>query len=335
MRMKSQPDSRFSVALLCLLTACTHKIAPDSPLVLEAANRCDLTFFSQTVSHDSSFVQRLTAARVSDTPLHRAAAVGCVPVLDALLKAGVTPDVATQEGKTPLILAAEAGRVEAVSLLVQNHAQVDYGDNAAIQVAALHGHIPTLRTLADHGADVTVGLFSAILGEQREAVAFLLNRGAKWDHVFQPVGMNALQAAAVQGQTDIIEILLKNGANPNAGADCDKRAIYLAAMSGRAEAVEILLAAGARPGLEHVTAVAAQTGKSETGDGAVYAKIARRLLKVVEKQNLPAQARHLSEQTFINSVARNLGMKAIELPDLHPAECSGLETLKSVRKRLK
>ncbi|VDN19898.1 unnamed protein product [Cylicostephanus goldi] len=65
-------------------------------------------------------------------------------------------DVQDSLGRTPLMLAASQGQLEAVDLLVKNGAYIDCIDSdgrTAFQLAAIHGHLPVVDVLLALGAD--------------------------------------------------------------------------------------------------------------------------------------------------------------------------------------
>ncbi len=93
-------------------------------------------------------------------------------------------------------------------------------------------------------------LTSAILGSQAARVASLLRRGAKVNGPDR-YKTTPLYKAAVQGETEIVQILLAAGADANqesGGAD-EGTPLCAAAAWGRTEIVRLLLQHGADPNL--------------------------------------------------------------------------------------
>jgi uncharacterized protein len=93
-------------------------------------------------------------------------------------------------------------------------------------------------------------LTSAILGSQAARIASLLRRGAKVNAP-DKYGTTPLYKASVQGETEIVQILLAAGADPNqeiGGAD-EGTPLCAAASWGRTEIVRLLLQHGADPNL--------------------------------------------------------------------------------------
>jgi ankyrin repeat protein len=74
----------------------------------------------------------------------------------ALLAAGADPTVKSEEGRTPLIMAAFDGRTEVVTNLIQWGAGVNVKDKngwTALMCASWRGHLETAKTLLAAGAD--------------------------------------------------------------------------------------------------------------------------------------------------------------------------------------
>src|ERR1700735_780818 len=70
------------------------------------------------------------ANREGATPLYLASLHGSAPMIEKLLKAGADPNQLGPEGETPLMLAARTGNLEAMRVLLDNHAGVNADVNA-------------------------------------------------------------------------------------------------------------------------------------------------------------------------------------------------------------
>jgi ankyrin repeat protein len=81
--------------------------------------------------------------RYGVTPLHEATLVADVPLMEALLKAGANPEATYGSGETPLMIAARTGNLDAVKLLIDNHA----GVNAAEE---FRGQTPLMFAAAEN-----------------------------------------------------------------------------------------------------------------------------------------------------------------------------------------
>lgn len=89
------------------------------------------------------------------TPLHLAAAHGCVSVVKLLTEKGAWLEARGMGGETPLHVAAQEGSDEVVVLLVNEGAEIDARDN--------EGRTP-LKRAVDWGQGATVGLLRELGG---------------------------------------------------------------------------------------------------------------------------------------------------------------------------
>jgi ankyrin repeat protein len=120
---------------------------------------------------------------------------------------------------------------EFIDAAVRDHAR-------AVELLAAHPDLLDARWL--HGE--TVLHFLAVEGFV-EGVKFLVGRGADVNAVNE-FGDSPLIDVAVLGETDIAEVLLRHGANPNATSTRDN-ALHCAVQSGNDRLVAMLLDAGA------------------------------------------------------------------------------------------
>src|SRR5262245_45862829 len=107
---------------------------------------------------------------------------GAPQVVQLFLKAGMNPNAKNRENRTALQLAAGAGR------------------------------LPIVKALVDHGGDVNPALPWAAARDQAETVSLLMSKGPSPGAV-----ADALIAAAEDGHTRVVELLLDKGADVNAG----------------------------------------------------------------------------------------------------------------------
>lgn len=125
----------------------------------------------------------------------------------------------TDDGFTPLHLAAFFRRPETARLLVDRGALVDVvARNDQLQVTPLQ---------------------SAVAARQEETAALLLERGAD-PNVQQLGGFTALHAAAQNGDEPLAELLLSHGADPSIPAEDGRTAADFARDGGHMELVERL-----------------------------------------------------------------------------------------------
>ncbi|MBK9171364.1 MAG: ankyrin repeat domain-containing protein [Bryobacterales bacterium] len=128
-----------------------------------------------------------------------------------------------------------------------------------VQVSPLHlaaggGSIEILKAFLDRGllvdfalADGSTPLHFAVIGRQSGSVKLLLAHGANPDAVSgsgSGGGIRPLDFAAQAGNSDMVDILLKAGADPNSGGRMT--ALSSAAIVGHTTVVKQLIKAGAR-----------------------------------------------------------------------------------------
>ncbi|XP_037098004.1 kinase D-interacting substrate of 220 kDa B isoform X2 [Syngnathus acus] len=131
-------------------------------------------------------------------------------------------DSRSDNGQTPLMVAAEQGNLEIVQELIRRGANINFDDVdcwTALMSASKEGHIQIVGELLDNDANM----------EHRDMG-----------------GWTALMWAAYKGRTDVAELLLSKGANPNITGQYSVYPIIWAAGRGHAEIVHLLLQHGAK-----------------------------------------------------------------------------------------
>ena len=131
------------------------------------------------------------------TPLAAAAFDGDLTLVDLLLLHGADPTLADLGGKVPIVYAAGRGFTPVVSKLLAAGADVNahYGNKLTV-----------LMWAAGHANDVPVD-------DGVQLVTVLLDKGAAVE-ARDDRGRTALMAAAELGHAEIVDLLLKRGADP-------------------------------------------------------------------------------------------------------------------------
>lgn len=133
-------------------------------------------------------------------------------------------DAKDASGRTPLMVAAQAGNAEAVRTLAAANASIDAKDssgNTALILAARAGKLDSIRALLDQGASINAA---------------------------NDAGQTALAAAAGEpGHADTVRLLLEASADPEIADASHATPLMLAAEHGDADCVIVLLNAGASP----------------------------------------------------------------------------------------
>lgn len=173
-------------------------------------------------------------------------------------------DARTEEGNTPLMVAARNGHLKAVKLLLKRGADPDarsdprprHGMVSPLFQAAWYGHADIAATLIEAGASVNVRaatgqgkatpLTGAAAYQRREVVKVLLDNGAEVNAPGKR-GRTALHIAALRGSPEIMRLLIEEGADIEAEASPPLRPLHFAAGNGRFKSVKVLLNHGATP----------------------------------------------------------------------------------------
>ena len=185
------------------------------------------------------------------SPLHAASRRNNWQVVKALLDNGADPNLASGDGATPLMLAADKSALNAMHELLTDESAINKADpnlrgyvatvpNDA--VAPLHlavgkrvGGLAGVRKLLANGADVMqqtavsgwTPFHYAVLSHQFENAKALLDRGAD-PNVTDHAGNTALHIACNRRDGEAIVQLLEFGADPNRDNAAHQKPLYVA-----------------------------------------------------------------------------------------------------------
>lgn len=127
-------------------------------------------------------------------------------------------NISTYINISPLAIALIMGRFQSVKWLVEKGVKLNDKDNPAFLLAARYCDEPILRYLVSHGAKVNgvnrVGadaFEAAYYGKKYENFAIIHELG----HSVKQYGGNVLRAAVADGNYQVIDFLIKNGADIN------------------------------------------------------------------------------------------------------------------------
>jgi ankyrin repeat protein len=173
------------------------------------------------------------ANEVGAPPLYAAASNLNLAMTVKLLAAGADANAALLGGETPLMVAAARGNVEILRALLSAKADPNAkdatGGQTALMWAVQQGHTAVAEELLRGGADVNLGsktgftplMFAAQRGKvgsdgDVDITRILLRAGAKVNDVQPNSKLTALIIASAMVHTKLVELLLNNGADPNA-----------------------------------------------------------------------------------------------------------------------
>lgn len=161
------------------------------------------------------------------TALSIAAEMGHAEVVEALLQSQARVDSLTSSGKTPLMLAAKNGHGDVCAVLLRYGASVELMDTEELFTPLMHA------SLFGHASAVTAVLASP--------------EGKKGIDLAKPGdGFNALLLASLQGQVDVVQLLLRNRAHVDSTNSEGMTPLHLAAKKGHADVACALLQFGAK-----------------------------------------------------------------------------------------
>ncbi len=192
----------------------------DIPAIVQAAWRGQQSLVQSLLTSDIDINAQDSSGY---SALHRAAEEGHVPIINLLIKSGARTDLADNKGNTPLMLAATKAKKEIPISLLTSSKNIDaknkQGNNALI-LALKRNNTELVEQLLLFGAEPNVSnseektaLVIALSNRNKEATHLLLDAGAQIN-VKNNFGRTPLWIASAQGETDIVELLVRNRALP-------------------------------------------------------------------------------------------------------------------------
>ncbi|XP_046730036.1 ankyrin repeat and SOCS box protein 15b [Silurus meridionalis] len=227
----------------------------DSLKILEAIDQGDLATLHSLHGKTSGFTE---TDRRGYLPFHRASVLPNLQILDAVLLASreLSMEEVTADGETALTLAAKAGHVANVKVLLQHGASphnTNSKNESPLLLAVRIGSYDMVLALILGGAFVeqvclkkwTATHEAAKVGGA-DILMLLLKHGGKVTardgHGVTPLGI-----ASEFGHSDILEILIQHGGDVAAQATNGDTVLYDAAGSGNLDSILLLLQQGANP----------------------------------------------------------------------------------------
>uniref|UniRef100_A0A2K5Z587 Ankyrin 1 n=1 Tax=Mandrillus leucophaeus TaxID=9568 RepID=A0A2K5Z587_MANLE len=186
-----------------------------------AAGKNGLTPLHVAVHHNNLDIVKLLLPRGGSphspawngyTPLHIAAKQNQVEVARSLLQYGGSANAESVQGVTPLHLAAQEGHAEMVALLLSKQANGNLGNKGCPSPDSCTDPSPChIRVQPEGSATVDHGQALSCVGRSPSNGWLTLPKCL----LALQLGYSPLHQAAQQGHTDVVTLLLKNGASPN------------------------------------------------------------------------------------------------------------------------
>uniref|UniRef100_A0A669DBI0 Kinase D-interacting substrate 220b n=1 Tax=Oreochromis niloticus TaxID=8128 RepID=A0A669DBI0_ORENI len=194
-------------------------------------------------------------------------------------------DGRSDNGQTPLMLAAEQGSLEIVQELIRRGANVNLDDVdcwSALISAAKEGHVEVVKELLENSAYIehrdmggwTALTWAAYKGRV-EVTKLLLEHGANPNTTGQQYSVYPIIWAAGRGHADIVKLLLQNGAKVNCSDKYGTTPLIWAARKGHFDCVMHLLENGADVDQEGANSMTALIVAVRGG----YTEVVKELLK--------------------------------------------------------
>jgi ankyrin repeat protein len=186
---------------------------------------------------------------------HIAAACGHDKILKILCQKGADINVKNKCGQTPLYCATVNNQLSTVELLINKNAKLSLDDvykMTPLHYAAHRGYEEIFKLMVDRGKnflDVNISLLYAAKSGENMIVKYLVTeRGV--DVNFQSSGITSLHLASRNGHFDVVEFLVKKGAEVNKQEDKTLlTALHYAATKGFLRIIKLLIDNGANSNL--------------------------------------------------------------------------------------
>lgn len=208
--------------------------------------------------------------------LSAAALQGHREVVELLLRRGADTDVRDAEGRPLLYLLILEACLDIATLIIEKGGvpleSRDTEGRTALHVAAWQGDLDGIELLLRHGADPNAldsegrsPLHSVAWRGHLGAGRLLLRaRGIHVDLACKKQGATALSIAAQEGHTEIVAILLENGAKPDLVDHYGRSPVKVAGKRGHFSIVRLLESYGAKPFLGLLPSLCETPGSSHS-----------------------------------------------------------------------
>ena len=212
-----------------------------SAALFEAIRAGDLSVVKSLLNTDNSLASAKNDSGVSAVLM--SVYTGKKEIRDLLLSHGAELDLPT---------AAAVGNLDRVKQIVEK-AQASAASFSAdgfpvVALAAVFGHLDVARFLAEHGGDINApatngsgynALTGAVASGHTQIVEWLLKNGANANYRYGP-GYSPLLTATANGHIEIVKLLLAHGADLHATTNDGKSALALATERNHSAVVKFL-----------------------------------------------------------------------------------------------
>ena len=187
------------------------------------------------------------------TPLHGAAEIGSIELIELLLDQGAKVDAKNKLlGATPLYFACQFGNLEAVKILIEEGAEIDAKTSSGgtpLMIATQMNRMNTVEYLLEKNADINLQekptgvhpIHIAVGTGDIELVKKLLEYKPELEVREKVAGVTPLYLACQSGYTEIADLLLKSNSMIESRGTDGAGPISIATQNGHSEVVELLI----------------------------------------------------------------------------------------------
>uniref|UniRef100_A0A8C5R1R0 Uncharacterized protein n=1 Tax=Leptobrachium leishanense TaxID=445787 RepID=A0A8C5R1R0_9ANUR len=171
-------------------------------------------------------------------------------IIKALINKGTDVNATNDMEYTPLLLAAELGKLEAAQAVIEKEARLDIRTpnlNTALHLAVQRGDVSITKLLIRKGMNVNITgtgdqtpIHMAAFHNKPEMIDVLIEAGANINAVTKE-SVTPLHIASQRGNLDVAKCLLRHKANVNTKDKLSKTPLHLAVEGGGTAMVELLL----------------------------------------------------------------------------------------------
>jgi ankyrin repeat protein len=214
--------ARIVVITLFSISSLASGAKNETPLLIKAVERGDA---DEVRRLKKSGIDLNRSTEYDHPPLHVAAILGNTSIMQVLIELGADPNFPDpRRSETPLHMAVAGQKLSAVKLLLDRGANLEAENTAGmtpLSEACFEGNFAIAKVLIDAGSKVTPP------------------RKLHW---------SPLTAASQQSGVDLVQYLVRKGADPNLASNSGTPLMYAAISAIDTEAkVRFLLASGAKP----------------------------------------------------------------------------------------
>lgn len=208
----------------------------------------DLVEIQNVLRHNTDLLKGFDG----DSPLLHYSEQGNQGIVLFILKMGADVHFTNSNGETALHVAAREGHYNVINVLLDHNAKIDAQTPRGAQpihYASVFGHKNLAKHIASRGA--TIDFITAVSLGDVDKVKQLINENKDYVNLYSPaIGCNPLHCAVMERNYPMVELLLENGALPDATDEEQLTPLIYAVRVGEVNIIKNLLHKGANKTLK-------------------------------------------------------------------------------------